>query len=598
MDGAIALLEKSNLTTKDIRDYLRRGTTPASDDGAAPAIRKSITPDENRFMERRKQIVDWASKIESGGAQIDINDRLVLNRGPEPLPVLPGPNNNNNGQGAAAGNHNNLLNHLGHPGFAGLIDNEDEERRWVEREEREAAEAIARAVKRYRDDGVPEEDFILVPVPPIRRHGDTVNLTVRRVCFAVLAVVMAFVCIMLQTLPLFTRVTPSDPVFDKLIPELLHVREFTRHAYFCKDLHRNKDSFHNILKGNASSIDCSDGVLHIPAVHVIRYEASQWSPGTDRGMALRPYVNGVNVTWTMPCDTPTNGDQEAASVPISSSADECFRGVHDGWLGPDLVDGAILLGAKMIKAGADHFDIHQDMSILYHHAPHLVVRVHDLLVESGYYDNDIRQLEPVAFRVQVALPMETAGVFEEKSSQYLSKTINRTNYVDWLYTAKRHNADALYALNLPPFPTMKPIRDTCNLMADMDANFSFAVHTSVFLSHGAGVDYEGGAMLFADSLNPGQGRKESPRRRIRKGITVDGSRGRIVVSTGGRENRRCRLPTRRGIRAVLQIWWDYLDDDEMEEEDVVIPNEDGGSDGEVQDDECEAPAAHQGPNDI
>jgi hypothetical protein len=584
MDGAIALLEKSNLKTSDIRAYLRRRKT--NDDEPK---RKQASVDEKRFMVRRRQIVDWASQVESGGAQIDINDRLVPNRGPEPLPQLPGPNDVV--PGGAPGVGHLIHNHLAHPGIAGLLDNEDEERQWLEREEREAAEVIALAVKRYRDAGVPEEEFVLIHVPSLRRHGDTVNLTLRRICFAVLAVVTAFICIMLQTLPLFTSVTPSDPIFDKLMPELLHVRKFTHHARYCQGLHRNKDSFQNIFKGNASAIDCSDGVLHIPAVHVLQHEALRRSPSSEMGKVLKFYSNGVNVTWNMSCDTPrTNNDPNTTMVPIPSDPTTgCFRGVHDGWLTHKSVEDAIIMGAKIIQAGGDHFDIHEDTLILDHYAPDLISRVRDLLTDSDYYDNALRHghLEPVAFRVQVALPMETAGVFDEKSSQYLGKTINRTNYIDWLASSKRHNAEVLYSLNAPPFPVVKPIRDTCNLMADMDASETFAVHTSIFLSHGAGVDYQGGALVYADSQNSGQGHKENARRRIRKGISVDGSRGRIVVSTGGNENRRCRLPTRKGIRAVLQIWWNYQGKEE-ESGGEVKTDVDEGNLVEAEDHNCSA----------
>ena len=88
-------------------------------------------------------------------------------------------------------------------------------------------------------------------------------------------------------------------------------------------------------------------------------------------------------------------------------------------------------------------------------------------------------------------------------------------------------------------------------MSDLEADSDFAVHTSVFLSDSAGIQYAGGAALYVDD-HPSNA---LPRNKIQRGISVDGSRGRIVVSTGGSENRRCRLPTRGGIRAVLQIWW-------------------------------------------
>jgi hypothetical protein len=122
-------------------------------------------------------------------------------------------------------------------------------------------------------------------------------------------------------------------------------------------------------------------------------------------------------------------------------------------------------------------------------------------------------------------------------------------YIDWLETTKRKNDLAAYSLP-PPFAT-KGERNACYLMSDLDADPSFAVHTSVFLSDSAGIQYAGGAALYVDD-HPSNA---NSRNKIQRGISIDGSRGRIVVSTGGVENRRCRLPTRAGIRAVLQIWW-------------------------------------------
>ena len=97
-------------------------------------------------------------------------------------------------------------------------------------------------------------------------------------------------------------------------------------------------------------------------------------------------------------------------------------------------------------------------------------------------------------------------------------------------------------------------------MADMEANPHFQFHTSIFLSNGAGRDFRGGVSMYVDD-HPSNA---NPRRKIQRGVTIDGSRGRLVVSTGGLENRRCRLPTREGVRASLQIWWSCDSDTESE----------------------------------
>ena len=102
---------------------------------------------------------------------------------------------------------------------------------------------------------------------------------------------------------------------------------------------------------------------------------------------------------------------------------------------------------------------------------------------------------------------------------------------------------------LPP----RPFRDPCIIASDLEADPSFAIHTSIFLSGGAGEDFTGGSALFLDDHRS----NTNPRRKIRRGLSVDGLRGRVIVSTGGDENRRCRMPTRAGIRIVLQLWWDF-----------------------------------------
>ena len=89
-------------------------------------------------------------------------------------------------------------------------------------------------------------------------------------------------------------------------------------------------------------------------------------------------------------------------------------------------------------------------------------------------------------------------------------------------------------------------------MADLEADPRFAIHTFVFLGNGAGMEYRGGVTLFADNHVSNY----KPKHKMRRGVTIDGSKGRVVVSSGGIENRRCRMPTRAGLRTVLQIWWD------------------------------------------
>jgi hypothetical protein len=206
---------------------------------------------------------------------------------------------------------------------------------------------------------------------------------------------------------------------------------------------------------------------------------------------------------------------------------------------------ALGMGSQLIKKGGDHFDIHYDTIYLKQWIPHVVTRLKFLLRDT-YHVNE--SLQPVAFRVSAAAPIDGEGV-PIYSANNLIPILNRTNYINWF--AKSSQRNELADNSLPwPFRT-EPARDTCNLMADMEADPRFAVHTTVFLADGAGDHYRGGASLYVDH-HPSN---SNPRRKIRRGVTIDGSQGRVVVSTGGLENRRCRLPTRAGVRAALQIWW-------------------------------------------
>ena len=136
------------------------------------------------------------------------------------------------------------------------------------------------------------------------------------------------------------------------------------------------------------------------------------------------------------------------------------------------------------------------------------------------------------------------------SCAHFKRCCTLKNYLDWVKQCERQNSLAQFSL---PWPfRVHPIRDTCHLMADLEADSRFALQTSIFLTNGAGVDFRGGATRYVDN----DGSNFDPKSRIQRGLTVDGSEGRVVVSSGGIENRRCRMPTRAGIQVALQVWWD------------------------------------------
>ncbi len=534
------LLERKNLTNEDISDFCT-GKDMAADD-----TNVGYQQQARAYRKRRLELHDLMQKHKTGDARVDEFGRLVpTSHPPQPpagdLPPPPQPNNNDR--------HGDEDEHL-----------------WLRRQEQAAADAIARAVRRYREQGVPEEDLMLIPVNPNERHQP--SLTFRRICFAVLAVVTAFICIMLQTIPIFHYNAIERPALDPLMSEILNVKLLLPHAKECPMLHRDSrpsqliDSFTEVF-GISSKVDCSRGVLHIPSMKSI-VDIFLKSKSTEEVNILAPFIErGVQASWFMECAAPTQslssssaciapqsciGSQLPRRKTTKAATKICFRGVHDNLILDQEVHDARVLGANLISQGGDHFDIHRDVELLQALVPSIVTKLRELL--SMHY-NVSQEIQPVAFRVNAVGPMDGNGVrlFDRRIPSRLEKLLNRTNYLLWMDKAERRNDMAFYSL---PWPfNIEPVRDVCNLLADLEADPSFSIQTIVFLSEGSGEDFHGGAALYVDN-HPDNYR---PRRKIQRGLSIEGARGRVLVSTGGLENRRCRLPVRAGIRAALQIWW-------------------------------------------
>lgn len=138
--GALELLNRVSLTRDDIDKWLC---------GEMVDIEPHpVDPHVEAYNQRRREIREMAAKVATGEAEVDEHMRLMPTPRPEPPDIelpLPPP--------------------AGRPRPAHPEDQEEEERQWLEREDEEAAEAIARAVKRYRQEGVPEEDFFLCRIP-------------------------------------------------------------------------------------------------------------------------------------------------------------------------------------------------------------------------------------------------------------------------------------------------------------------------------------------------------------------------------------------------------------------------------------------------
>jgi hypothetical protein len=146
-------------------------------------------------------------------------------------------------------------------------------------------------------------------------------------------------------------------------------------------------------------------------------------------------------------------------------------------------------------------------------------------------------VQPVAFRVYAAGPMAGDGV----RASHLASLLNRSNYRHWMEQVARRNKLARHFPVPWPLTVFPPVRETCHLLADRQVDDRFRLHTTVFLSD----ESSDGLTLFVDEI----------RDVVTRGLAVESTVGRIVLSTTGRENRRCRLPSRSGVRAALQIWW-------------------------------------------
>lgn len=541
----LLMLEAEDLEEQEIIDYLQSGK-----------LRERVLDQESiDYRKRRLELFRLHQRLADGGAMIDVDGRLV--EADDEATVPPNP----------PANHPLPLNPA--PPLNNVLDNEEADRQWLESQEREASEAIVAAVMVYRDRGVDLADLELIDLST-GRPGDLpaarmTNFTFRRICFAILAVVTAFVCIMLQTFPILDDVEDdtASAVMDPLMFKVLHVRRLDDFARDCPHLDRNQSNSwkDRVLRYLGRPVhDCSDGVVHVPSPP----EAGQWM-GSNRSwfFSCRP---PLSVNKTLSSCYPGWSDIAADACPVTERS--CFRGVHDNVISFAEVMEIVRFGANLIARGGDHFDILYDTDHLQRRLPSVVDKLYHILRDDYLIDHP--QLRPVAYRVSAVAPMDGDGVplYGLKAAQTQTiRLLNRTRYVEWVQKSMNHNemvAEYYYFPSilpssvyswLPLTPLKSPVRDTCNLMADMQVDPQFSFLTSVSLSHGAGLDYTGGVSLFVD--DDFQARLPI---KFRRGLSVDGFKGRVVVSTGGLENRRCRLPTRTGVRATLQVWWDCATD--------------------------------------
>jgi hypothetical protein len=639
------LLERENLTAEEIVRFCRGGGGGDDDDFADDNDDGIVSLEERdpyqlAYRSRRREIQRLLEALPSGGAWMDHNGRLLPvasnDRGP-PLPPLPalnpnhvGGNHNHNNNNNNNNNHAVVVVGAGNfppPPAPPLLQQQQPPPPQAQQQQhhdalrRDAVAAIARAVDRYRRAGGVNIDADLQLIRlDIRVEPPHNPLTVRRILIAVAAVVLAFVCMLIQTLgkPNSSSAhyydSSSSSAFhtmtDPLPKVVLKQRDFMDHVLQCQSptnrttpsssttfSHRWRRLVQYAATGTRSAaaaaaaadttttttvvVDCSDGVLLISSVrNMIR--AFSKAQSSREVLAWEPYIvpeAGLNATWWFDCAAADNDDHhdDYSSSSLENSEpptmdelyhrpplsppppphpasqqcvldhpkqqqqqQQCFRGVHDAMITDAEIRAAIRLGQYLIDHhGGDHFDILDDIILLRSRVPTILTKL-EYLLRTTYRQEPTtaaNAVQPLAFRVYAAGPMAGDGV----RASHLASLLNRSNYRHWMEQVARRNKLARHFPVPWPLTVFPPVREACHLLADRQVDNRFRLYTSVLLSD----ESSDGLTLFVDEMGDV----------VTRGLAVESTVGRIVLSTTGRENRRCRLPSRSGVRAALQIWW-------------------------------------------
>ena len=339
------------LTDEEIIEYLNGKDLPEDDDGTRSSRNTVNEPLEHKLLrqayhrrreEIRKLTARW--KQGRGDAEIDQDGRLVpIIEPPQPpranLPPGPPP------PGVVNNNVDNNNDNNNDDDFAGLvfqnIDQRQEEQQFYDRERQEAETAIASVVQRLRNQGVPDDEFEVILISPQGTPSDPVhqdpvrgglqNMTLRRILLGLFAFFAALSFVLLQTFPLFSTPESVTPEFDNLMYEVLNVRLWTSHVKECSSLDNRQERTGTLLSDwrlmfqkiknniswkellywnstlstltdtNGSLVDCSDGVLHFPNPKQIMSENRMNSRTVEEAEAIEGYINGVDISWSVPC---------------------------------------------------------------------------------------------------------------------------------------------------------------------------------------------------------------------------------------------------------------------------------------------------------
>lgn len=381
----------------------------------------------------------------------------------------------------------------------------------------ETETVVQRTRSAYREEGVDDSSVQFIWIGTgTDSNGDREGVaewrtTIKRIICAVVGLLLAVAFSLVHSFPVFQTQTTIHESFgysqDLLYNELFQLRDLESHLNLCDGL--------NI---------CSNAVLNLPSVEIIRKKIRDFSGNEDGYWHHRHSLRrGIDYTWQQEC-TKVDGQQ-------------CFRGVHDGFIFPSHISELFELGSYHIDQGGTHDQIHMEPHLLQNSAPSTVS-----LLESIFEERYSLKLKPIAYRLYSSPSI--FPVLNNFDRSEVGSFVKRT--IDW---EKLEDEDKSYQ----ELESMVH-RDPCVLSCDMDYNSTFKYHSMVYLTSGTN-HYLGGSTLLT-SIDDRNIFSKYFDRRIQEGLLIEPEQGRILVNSGGQENQRCRLPVVRGIRAVFQIWWD------------------------------------------
>ena len=417
----------------------------------------------------------------------------------------------------------------------------ENERQREQEEERERDAAVARqivkdTIRKYRENGVDKSKVLFVQQYSLtsengQRNDDTIDnwrVTLKRILFAVFGFICVVALALIHSFSLFNIPLSFSPNMENkswLEADLFRLQDLGKHIRYCsEELDRNSSV------GWYDISSCSNGVLHLKSLEDTRSQINKladnvsgiYSSKADNMKQARKYrkrfQKGFDHTWKI----------ENCKLSQSTSQKDCrrLRGVHDGMIQTSETSEVINMGISLIANGGHHDQIYNDTNVLIDNAYSTFIKLRYLL-ESRYNFNNI---QPVAFRVSSTPAIMPSARIVGKQNQ---RDLLLAQIINW--TAVERN--------------LVSHEKRCILNKDLQYRSDFLVHTQIYLTSMR--HFDGGSTFFLDNddnLHLGVSRQSA------NGLLIDSEEGRIIVNSG--TEWRCSMPVFRGIRAVLQVWWD------------------------------------------